>query len=125
MVDSIALHKQSHALELYYDLLALKEPAMRILYLISRQFHILLTVKLMTNHGFSNKDIAAKAGCPEWAVRKNQAQARGFQLEQLKQALKDGVDFEESVKTGRMNDQMAVELFILKYSRETKKEPTA
>ena len=58
-------------------------------------------------------------------MRKNQAQARGFQLEQLKQALKDGVDFEESVKTGRMNDQMAVELFILKYSRETKKEPTA
>ena len=33
------------ALELYYDLLALKEPAMRIMYLISRQFNILMNVK--------------------------------------------------------------------------------
>ncbi len=116
MVDSIANHNQTKALDLYYDLLALKEPAMRILYLITRQFNILLTIKVMTNQGFSNKDIASKAGCPEWAVRKNQGQARGFSVERLKQAIRDGVDFEESVKTGRMNDQMAVELFIIKYS---------
>ena len=70
MVDAIASHKQKRALELYYDLLALKEPAMRIMYLISRQFNILMNVKAMTNKGFGNKDIASKAGCPEWAVRK-------------------------------------------------------
>ena len=35
MVDAIASHKQKRALELYYDLLALKEPAMRIMYLLS------------------------------------------------------------------------------------------
>jgi len=28
------------------------------------------------------------------------------------------VDFEEAVKTGRMNDQMAVELFLMKYSKQ-------
>lgn len=38
-------------------------------------------------------------------------------MAQLKRALYDGADLEESVKTGRMNDQMAVELFIMKYSR--------
>jgi DNA polymerase-3 subunit delta len=36
----------------------------------------------------------------------------------LKQAVKDGTDFEEAVKTGRMNDQMAVELFIVQYSKK-------
>ena len=66
--------------------------------------------------GFGNKDIATKAGCPEWAVRKYQGQCRSFTMEQLKQAIKDGVDYEEAVKTGRMNDQMAVELFIVQYS---------
>ncbi len=55
---------KKRALELYYDLLALKEPAMRIMYLISRQFNILMNVKAMTNKGFGNKDIASKAGCP-------------------------------------------------------------
>lgn len=116
MVDAIASHKQRHALDLYYDLLALKEPPMRIMYLISRQFQILMTVKAMTNKGFGNKDIASKAGCPEWAVRKYQAQCRAYTLEELKCAVKDGVSYEEAVKTGRMNDQMAVELFIVQYS---------
>ncbi len=116
MVDAIASHQQKKALDLYYDLLALKEPAMRIMYLITRQFHILMSVKAMTNQGFGNKDIAGKAGCPEWAVRKYQSQCREYSLDQLKQAVKDGTEFEEAVKTGRMNDQMAVELFIIQYS---------
>lgn len=117
MVDAIASHKQKIALDLYYDLLALKEPPMRIFFLITRQFQILLTVKVMSNQGFGNKDIAAKAGCPEWAVRKYQAQAKSFSLEQIKNAIEEGVSYEEAVKTGNLGDQMAVELFIVKYSK--------
>ena len=117
MVDAIASHKQKYAMDLYYDLLALKEAPMRILFLITRQFQILLTVKVMGNQGFGNKEIAAKAGCPEWAVRKYQGQAKAFSLDQIKHAITDGVTYEESVKTGKMNDQMAVELFIVQYSK--------
>lgn len=116
MVDAIAGHQQKRALDLYYDLLALKEPAMKIMFLITQQFQRMMVVKSMSNQGFGNKDIATKAGCPEWAVRKYQGQCRSFTMEQLKQAIKDGVDYEEAVKTGRMNDQMAVELFIVQYS---------
>jgi len=117
MVDAIASHRQKQAMDMYYDLLALREAPMRILFLITRQFQILLTVKVMGNQGFGNKDIAAKAGCPEWAVRKYQGQAKAFSLEQIKQAIADGVSYEEAVKTGKMNDQMAVELFIVQYSK--------
>lgn len=120
MVDAVAQHQQKKALELYYDLVALREAPMRILYLISNQFQRLMVVKSMTNQGFGNKDIASKAGCPEWAVKKYQSQCRAFTMEQLRQAIQDGVEYEEAVKTGRMNDQMAVELFIVEYSREKK-----
>lgn len=116
MVDAVAMHKQKRALELYYDLLALREAPMRIMYLISSQFKRLLVVQAMSNQGFGRKDIASKAGCPEWAVGKYQAQCRAFSLEQLKQAVRDGVEYETAVKTGHMDDQMAVELFIVKYS---------
>ena len=47
MVEAVALKQQKKALEYYYDLLALKEPPMRILYLLSRQFKLLLHVKEM------------------------------------------------------------------------------
>ena len=120
MVNAIAEHDQKKALDLYYDLLTLKEPPMRIMYLISRQFQILLNIKDMSGKGFDNATIAKNAGIPPFAVKRNMAQARGFSVQQLKQAIRDGVDFEESVKTGRMNDQMAVELFIITYSRPEK-----
>ena len=61
-----------------------------------------------------------RAGIPPFAVRRNVMQARGFTAEQLKQALQDGAELEEAVKTGRMNDQMAVELFLVRYSAVSK-----
>ena len=47
MINFMAAGKKEQALRLYYDLLALKEPPMRILFLISRQFHMLLQAKLL------------------------------------------------------------------------------
>lgn len=117
MVNAIAEHNQRKALDLYYDLLALKEAPMRILFLISRQFQILLTIKDMAQKGFDQNMMAQKAGIPPFAVRRNVAQAKGFTMRKLKQAISDGVEYEEAVKTGRMIDQMAVELFLLKYSK--------
>lgn len=117
MVDAIASHQQKKALDLYYDLLSLHEAPMRIMYLITRQFNMMLSVKSMTNKGCGNKEIASTIGSPEWAIRKYQSQCRAYTLEQLKQAVREGTEFEEAVKTGRMNDQMAVELFIVQYSR--------
>lgn len=117
MVNAIAEHNQRKALDLYYDLLTLKEPPMRIMYLISRQFQILLNIKDMSAKGFDNSTMAQKAGIPPFAVRRNVTQAKGFTMQQLKDAIKDGVEFEEAVKTGRMNDQLAVELFLIKYSK--------
>lgn len=122
MVDAVAMHQQKRALDLYYDLLSLREPSMRILYLLTNQIGRLMVVKAMTNQGFGGKEIAAKAGCPEWAVRKYQSQSRAFSMEQLKQAIHDGVAYEEAVKTGRMEDTLAVELFIVRCSGKTEEK---
>lgn len=116
MVDAIVMHNQKKALDLYYDLLALKEASMRILFLITRQFRLLLEVKELTGKGYSSYDIAGKVKIPEFAVRKNQSQAKQFSKEQLLMALKDGAETEERVKTGGLNDQIAVEIFISNYS---------
>lgn len=120
MVNAIAEHDQRRALDLYYDLLTLKEPPMRIMYLITRQFQILLNIRDMAQKGFDNQTMAKNAGIPPFAVRRNLNQAKGFTAAQLKQALYDGAELEEAVKTGRMNDQMAVELFLMKYSAAAK-----
>ena len=42
--------------------------------------------------------------------------ARAYTISELEQAVKDFVDAEESVKTGRLEDKLSVELLIIKYS---------
>lgn len=113
MIDAIAGKQKKEALNLYYDLLALKEPSMRILFLIVRQFQILMQVKDLGGKGYDNQTIAKKASIPVFIVRKNLGQARSFTMAQIRRALELGVQAEENVKTGRMNDQLAVELMII------------
>ncbi len=43
-------------------------------------------------------------------------QSRTFSKQELRRILEDALDTEELVKTGRLNDVMSVELFIVKYS---------
>ena len=54
MVEAVADKKQKQALDLYYDLLALKEAPLKILALIARQFNILLQVREMKAKGYEN-----------------------------------------------------------------------
>lgn len=116
MVNAIADKKQKQALNLYYDLLALKEPAMRILFLIARQFNMLLQVKELKGKGYDNKGIGEKVGLPPFIAGKYVVQAAKFKSKDLRNALEACVEAEEAVKTGRMNDVMSVELLIVRYS---------
>lgn len=116
MVQAITEKNQKKALDLYADLLAMKEPPMRILFLITRQFNQLLQLKSLAGQGLDKSELAKKAGIPPFALGKYQAQCRKFTAAQLRQAVEDCVDAEERVKTGRMGDQISVELLIVKYS---------
>lgn len=116
MVDSVANKQQRKALDYYYDLIALKEPPMRILFLLVRQFKLLLEVKELDKRGYAKKDIATMVGIMPFVVGKYQEQAKTFRRSMLREIIEYGVDLEESVKTGRLNDTLAVELFIMKYS---------
>ena len=116
MVNHIAEQRQKQALELYYDLLALKEPPMRILFLVARQFQNLLLAKELRSQGYDSRAISARLGIPEFAARKHLAQSGHFTPKQLKKAVSDCVQAEEDVKTGNMNDRMAVEVLIVRLS---------
>lgn len=118
MVSAVAEKKQKKALDLYYDLLALKEPPMRILYLLSRQFRLLMEVKGLAENGYGKKDIAATAGLHPYVAGKYIEQAKAFRMKELRGILEESVEIEERVKTGLLGDVLGVELFIVKYSAD-------
>lgn len=116
MVNAVADKKQKQALEYYYELLALKEPPMRILFLLARQFRMLYQVKAFEGTGISNREIASKLGMQPFVVGKYQKQASQFKRNVLRTIIEDAAETEEAVKTGRLTDKLGVELFIVKYS---------
>ncbi len=122
MVNAVADKQQKRALDLYYELLALKEPPMRILYLMTRQYRILYQVKDLLRKRYGKKEIAAKAGLHPFAAGRYMEQARHFHSVELRTIMEDSAEIEESVKTGGLTDILAVELFIVKYSSVSKKE---
>ena len=118
MVGAIADKKQKKALELYYELLAQKEPPMRIMFLIARQFNLLLQVKELRAKGYPNKTIGEKVGLAGFVAGKYVTQASRFRTEEIREALETCVEMEEAVKTGKMNETMGVEILIVRYSSQ-------
>jgi DNA polymerase-3 subunit delta len=114
MIAAIANRQTRKAMELYEDLLTLKEPPMRILFLISRQFNQILQVKELQAKGMDRNTIASKLKLQPFVVGRILPQARQFTREQLLSYVELCVDAEEAVKTGRLQDRLAVELLITK-----------
>ena len=116
MVKVIAEKNQSRALGLYYELITQKEPPMKILYWITRQFNQLYQIKELQSKGYPDHIIAERMGVRDFIVRKNKALCQSFSLGELRRAVEMCVEREEDVKTGRLNDRMAVELLIVRFS---------
>lgn len=113
MVHAVADRKTEEALELYYDLVALKEPPMRILFLMTREFRLLLQVKELVKQGFDRKEVASKAGLHPFAAGKYMEQSRSFKTADLREIMEESARLEEAVKTGRITDALSVEVFII------------
>ena len=116
MVRAVTERNQKKALDLYNDLLTLKEPPMRILFLLAKQFNQLMITKEMSEKGYGHPEIASQMGVPPFVVRNYFQIVKRYRLSQLRQAVEDFTEAEELVKTGRLGDVLSVELLIVKYS---------
>ncbi|MEW4412985.1 DNA polymerase III subunit delta [Clostridium sp. AN503] len=114
MVSAIVTRQTRKAMDLYEDLLALKEPPMRILFLIARQFNQLLQVKELMGKGLDKGTIASKLKMQPFVVGKVMPQARQFSREEILSYVNTCVEAEEAVKSGKLQDRLAVELLITK-----------
>jgi DNA polymerase-3 subunit delta len=122
MIAAVGMKNQKRAMELYYDLCTLKEPPLRILALIERQFNMLYQTKLLVKDGYDSATIAKKLGVMAFVAGKYMEQAKIYTLSSLKEAVCDCVEAEEAVKTGKLNDTLSIEMIIVKYSSREEKE---
>lgn len=115
MIDAIAEKKINRAILLYRDLLLCKERPLSILFLLTRQFSILLEIKQVQSDAFhkTSSELAKSLGIPAFAVKKYQMQARRFTEQILYERLQRCLWTEEQIKTGKLEETIGVELLIV------------
>lgn len=116
MISYLSQKKQKETLQLYYDLLSLREAPMKILALMARQFNMLLQIKTLKDKGFPQRTVAEKMGMQPFIVGKYWSQCSLFTKEDLKNALTACVQTDEDIKTGKITDKIGVELLLVQYS---------
>ena len=121
MTDAIASKDQKKAIDLYYDLLALKEPPAKILALITRQFNIMLQVKEMSDNRRDRSQIASGAGIAPFLVGKYEGWARTYTFDELRNALELCASNDEAVKTGKLDYIISVEMVIIGTTKKLSK----
>lgn len=90
----------------------------RLLPLLISQFELMLSVKQLTEKGFSPVDAAAQIGASPYRVRKMLSPLRRFSEKDLRSLLSHAYECDRALKTGLMTADLALELLFA----ETKKE---
>ncbi|WP_010252358.1 DNA polymerase III subunit delta [Acetivibrio cellulolyticus] len=114
LTDAVAEKNIDKALKLLNDMVILREPLPKILFMITRQLRHVLEMKLLCKEGLSVKDASAKIGITPYAGGKVSNQAKSFSIEKLKEGIKEAFELDLAIKTGRINDRIAAELLINK-----------
>lgn len=116
MIDAIMGRNEDRALELYYQLLAAHEKAMSVLFLLISSYNQFYQTLVLDAKGYSKQKIAASAGIRDFLVDKYLRMGRRYDSNRLKEIVEFGIDLEEKIKQGNMDERIAVEIFVVKAS---------
>lgn len=114
MINYIINGKKDKALEIYHEMIKLNEEPIKILILLANQFRSMYQVKELLKKGLSEKDIAEVLKMNPYAVKQILKNSRTYQSKTLLRCLFELAEIDINIKTGKVNKDLALELFILK-----------
>ena len=114
LIDYIVKKDKEKALELYYEMLKMNEEPIKIVVILANQFRIMYQSKELLKKGYSEKDIASILKIHPYRVKLAIQNSRNYTSETLLKYLNDLANIDIGIKTGTLNKDLALELFILK-----------
>lgn len=116
LVDAIGNKKIEQAIGIYKNLIFNKTAPFMILSMIARQFRIILQVKYLEKKDGNIQNIARELGIRDFIVRQALAQSKNFTNKVLLEAINECLETDNKAKTGIIQDELGVEMIIIKYS---------
>lgn len=112
MLDAISRNRKDEAYRYLHNLLVGGESVFGLLSLISSQLELILDVKEMREEGMSPPQIQKKLGIHEFRIKKAWGVTEKYSVSQLKKILSKAYEIDSNIKSGLMEQTLALELFI-------------
>lgn len=113
LIDYIVTKNVKNALEVYYELILRGEEPLKIIIMLSNQFRLIFQSKFLKNKGYSEKDIASILAVHPYRVKLALQKANKYSSKTLLKYLNELATLDIKVKSGDVNKENALELFIL------------
>ncbi len=114
LINSVARNQLSRGLEIYNNLILMKEQPMMILSLMARQFRLALQCKALQAQGMSSQAIASALSLRSFIVSDCLKQSGDYR--HMAAMLRACIEADISIKTGKISDRLAVETLIVQSS---------
>lgn len=117
MMDAIGNKRSDRALDIYNNMLVMKQSPVAVLTMIARQFKLILECKYLMKKNYTKSQIAFELSLRDFMVDKYMKQSKNFSIARLMEAIKDCAELDVRFKQGLITDVLGVEMIIIKYSR--------
>jgi DNA polymerase-3 subunit delta len=111
LTDAVINKDIDRSLALYSELLKRNEEPIKIIVMLANKFRLIFQVKRLHSKGFNNYQIASELGAHPYSVElANKVQLKDKELLNYLELL---ADLDEKIKTGKVNKEVGLEMFIL------------
>ena len=105
--------KKEVALTTYYELLKSNEEPIKIIALLASKFRLMYQVKILNGKGMNNNEMAKLLGIHAYPVKLALETSKRYSSKLLLNCLKGLANLDQDIKTGQVNPELGLELFIL------------
>lgn len=113
LIDSIINKNMNEALECYYELIKIGEEPIKILVLLANQFRLMYQVKELSKKGYRIFDIMDLLDQKQYPIQKAIKKGYNYDSKILLEYLNKLADLDIGIKTGKIDKNTGLELFIL------------
>ena len=114
LIDNIVNKNREKAIETYHEMLKINEEPLKIIIMLANQFRIMYQAKELIIKGYSEKDIATILKIHPYRVKLALQNSRNYSSKILLNYIYELANIDIGIKTGKINKDLALELFILK-----------
>ena len=114
LVNAIVSKNKQTAIDIYNDLKVLNEDSARIISMLISKFNELYQTKVLMLEGFSKNDIAQIFNMKVGRVYYMMQSCKSLKLDSIKNSINQLVDYDYKIKSGQIDKDLALEMFILK-----------